>query len=86
MFPHLGKLTELSNGSFRVDKVGDVMANGEMVTANLHFVATRPGRSPSMDDVDLMRIEAGQIKDNEAVMYPVRGGTTATVGLFRSRL
>ncbi len=63
VFPHLGKFTELSNESFRVDKVGSVMANGEMVTANLHFVASRPGRSLSMDGVDLMRIEAGQIKE-----------------------
>jgi uncharacterized protein len=39
------------------------MANGEMVTANLHFVATRPGRSLSMEGVDLMRIDGGQIKE-----------------------
>lgn len=63
VFPHLAKFTELSDESFRVDKVGAVMANGEMVTASLHFVATRPGRTLSMDGVDLMRIEAGQIKE-----------------------
>jgi ketosteroid isomerase-like protein len=73
VFPHLAKFTELSNESFRVDKVGAVMANGEMVTANLHFVATRPGRNLSMDGIDLMRIEAGQIKE----MWLFSGDQTA---------
>lgn len=63
VFQHLGKFTELSNNSFRVDQVGIVMANGNLVTAKLHFVAKRPGRTLSMDGVDLMRIEAGQIKE-----------------------
>lgn len=63
VFPHLGKFMELSNNSFRVDKVGTVMANGDLVTANLHFVATRPGRTLSMDGVDLMRIDGGQIQE-----------------------
>jgi uncharacterized protein len=63
VFPHLAKFTELSNNSFRVDEVGSVMANGDMVTAKLHFVASRPGRNLSMDGVDLMRIENGQIHE-----------------------
>lgn len=63
VFPHLGKFMELSNNSFRVDEVGTVMANGDLVTAKLHFVATRPGRSLAMNGVDLMRVEAGQIKE-----------------------
>jgi uncharacterized protein len=63
VFPHLAKFTELSENSFRVDQVGQVMANGALVTAKLHFVATRPGRTLSMDGVDLMRIESGQIKE-----------------------
>jgi uncharacterized protein len=63
VFPHLGQFTELSNNSFRVDEVGSVMANGNMVTAKLHFVATRPGRTLSMDGIDLMRIEGGKIKE-----------------------
>lgn len=63
LFPHLGKFTELSGNTFRVDKVGTVMANGDLVSATLHFVAERPGRKLSMDGVDLMRIEGGKIKE-----------------------
>lgn len=63
MFPHLAKFMALSNNSFRVDKVGAVMANGNLVTANLHFVAEREGRTLSMDGVDLMRIESGRIAE-----------------------
>lgn len=39
------------------------MANGDLVSATLHFVAERPGRKLSMDGVDLMRIEGGKIKE-----------------------
>ena len=63
LFPHLGKFTELSGNTFRVDKAGTVMANGDLVSATLHFVAERPGRKLSMDGVDLMRIEGGKIKE-----------------------
>ncbi len=63
VFPHLGKFMALSNNSFRVDQVGTVMANGNLVTANLHFIATRPGRTLSMDGIDVMRIEGGQIQE-----------------------
>lgn len=73
VFPHLGQFTALSNNSFRVDEVGSVMANGDMVTAKLHFVASRPGRTLSMDGVDLMRIEGGQIKE----MWLFSGDQTA---------
>ena len=63
LFPHLAKFTELSSGTFRVDKVGTVMANGDLVSATLHFVAERPGRKLSMDGVDLMRVGGGKIKE-----------------------
>ena len=63
VFEHLGKFMALSSNSFRVDQVGTVMANGDLVTAKLHFVAVRPDRALSMNGVDLMRIEAGQIKE-----------------------
>jgi uncharacterized protein len=63
LFPHLGKFTELSNNTFRVDNAGTVMANGDLVSTTLHFVAERAGRHLSMDGVDLMRIEGGKIKE-----------------------
>jgi uncharacterized protein len=63
LFAHLGKFMELSGNSFRVSKVGSVMANGNMVAAPLHFMAERKGRKMSMDGVDVMRIESGKIKE-----------------------
>lgn len=63
IFAHLGKFMELSDNTFRVTKVGSVMANGDMVSATLHFMAERLGRKLSMDGVDVMRIEGGKIKE-----------------------
>ena len=48
VFPYLDRFTEFSTNSFRVDVVEEVMANGNMVTAKLHFVAARPDRTLSM--------------------------------------
>jgi ketosteroid isomerase-like protein len=63
LFAHLGKFMELSGNTFRVTKVGSVMANDNMVAATLHFMAERPGRKLSMDGVDTMRIADGKIKE-----------------------
>jgi ketosteroid isomerase-like protein len=63
LFAHLGKFMELSGNTFRVTEVGSVMANDDMVTATLHFMAERPGRTLSMDGVDVMRIADGKIKE-----------------------
>jgi uncharacterized protein len=63
LFAHLGKFMELSGNTFRMDSVGLMMANGDLVTAALHFTAERPGKKLSMDGVDLMRIEDGKIKE-----------------------
>lgn len=63
VFAHLGKFMELSSNTFRVSKVQAVMGNGNMVTATMHFMAERLGRNLSMDGVDVMRIDAGKIKE-----------------------
>lgn len=63
VFAHLGKFMELSDNTFRVNKVQSVMANGNMVAATLHFMAERPGRKLSMDGIDVMRIDGGKIKE-----------------------
>jgi uncharacterized protein len=60
---HLVRFLALSHNSFCVNAVGTVMANGPLVAAQLHVVATRPGKALSMDGLDLMRIEHGQIKE-----------------------
>ncbi|MFN0194769.1 MAG: nuclear transport factor 2 family protein [Aestuariivirga sp.] len=63
LFAHLGKFMELSGNTFRVTKVGSVMANDGMVAATLHFMAERPDRKLSMDGVDVMRVADGKIKE-----------------------
>jgi uncharacterized protein len=63
LFVHLGKFMELSDNTFRVTDVGSVMANGDMVVANLHFAAERSGRTLSMDGSDVMFIVDGKIKE-----------------------
>jgi uncharacterized protein len=63
LFAHLGKFMQLSDNTFRVTDVGSVMANGDMVVANLHFAAERPGRTLSMDGSDVMFIVDGKIKE-----------------------
>jgi uncharacterized protein len=63
LFAHLGKFMELSDNTFRVTKVGAVMANDDMVSATLHFMAERKDRKLSMDGVDVMCIADGKIKE-----------------------
>jgi uncharacterized protein len=63
LFEHLGKFMQLSDNTFRVSKVGSVMANDDMVSATLHFMAERQDRRLSMDGVDVMRIADGTIKE-----------------------
>jgi uncharacterized protein len=63
IFAHLGKFMELSDNTFRATQIGSAMANGDMVTATLHFMAERKGRTLSMDGVDVMCISGGKIKE-----------------------
>jgi ketosteroid isomerase-like protein len=63
LFAHLGKFMELSGNTFRVTKVGSVMANADMVAATLHFKAERLDRKLSKDGVDVMRIVGERIKE-----------------------
>ena len=63
LFTLLGIFMEISGGSFRIDDIRAIMANENLVTASLHFRAQRKDRQMSMDGVDLMRIESGQIKE-----------------------
>jgi len=63
VFGLFGKFMEISKGSFRIDSVKNIMANGDLVTATLHFSANKSGSSISMDGVDLMRIENTKIKE-----------------------
>ncbi len=64
VFELFGEFMKRSAGSFRIESVGDVMTNGDLVTATLRFSAKRgDGRSIAMSGVDLMRIEDGRIRE-----------------------
>jgi hypothetical protein len=63
LFGLFGQFMNISQGSFKIDSVDSIMSNGDMVAANLHFSASRPGKSMSMQGVDLMKIQNGKIKE-----------------------
>lgn len=64
LFSLFGKFMEVSNGTFKIDTVDNIMANENLVSASLHFSAQKStGEKLSMAGVDLMRIENGKIKE-----------------------
>jgi ketosteroid isomerase-like protein len=63
VFALFGKFMEISGGTFQIDKVAAIMQNGDLVSAILHFRATKPGAEIAMDGVDLMRVADGRIKE-----------------------
>ena len=63
VFTLFGKFMEISEGSFRINRVDSIMANGNLVTATLHFSAKNKYGEIAMNGVDLMKIEDGKIKE-----------------------
>lgn len=64
VFDLFGKFMKISDGSFKIDSVKNIMANKDLVTTVLHFTAQKnTGEKISMNGVDLMRIENGKIKE-----------------------
>lgn len=61
VFALLGGFMQRSGGSFRIDALGPLMAQGELVAVNLHFCAEKAGASLAMSGIDLLRVRAGQI-------------------------
>lgn len=61
VFNLLGRFMERSGGTFRIDSVGPLMAQGDRVATPLHFRAEKPGASMAMSGVDVLRIDAGRI-------------------------
>jgi len=57
----LGRFMERSGGSFRIDRVGPLMAQGDRVATPLHFSAEKPGASMAMSGVDVLRIDGRRI-------------------------
>lgn len=64
VFVLLGQFMERSGGSFRIDSIGPLMAQGDLVAASIHFRAERPdGRAMAMSGVDLLRVADGRIRE-----------------------
>jgi uncharacterized protein len=61
LFALFGKFMTISQGTFKIDNVSAIMANGDTVTATLKFSASKPGSSIAMDGVDVMKVKAGKI-------------------------
>lgn len=64
LFSLFGRFMEISQNSFKIDSVGHIMANGNLVSSTLHFSARKlNGQSITMNGVDLMKVENGKIAE-----------------------
>lgn len=63
VFGLIGKFMERSQGTFRFDSIGNILANGDLVAVTLHFSASTQDRSMSMPGIDVLRIEDGKIQE-----------------------
>ncbi|MFF1720694.1 nuclear transport factor 2 family protein [Streptomyces sviceus] len=63
VFQMLGRMMEASQGTFAIDEIRTLMANGDLVAATIRFSGRRDNTSMSMDGVDLLRITGGRITE-----------------------
>ena len=59
--PMLGKMMEVSNGTFAISRADDYMASGDWVAITLEFSGQANGVTLKQAGVDLLRIEDGKI-------------------------
>lgn len=59
--PMLGKMMEVSKGTFAITRADHYMANGDWVTITLEFAGEANGIKFKQLGVDLLRIEGGKI-------------------------
>jgi ketosteroid isomerase-like protein len=63
LFEMLLNFEDLSGGTFKVDSIESLMANGNMVAGVISYSAERQGKKLSLTGVDVLRIESGKIKE-----------------------
>lgn len=63
LFAHLGRLMTLSRGTFAIDSVDDIMGNGDLVAARIHFGAKHDERHMAMNGVDVIRVDRGKLQE-----------------------
>lgn len=59
--PMLGKMMEVSKGTFTITRAENFMANGDCVAITLEFAGEANGLRLKQPGVDLIRIEGGKI-------------------------
>lgn len=59
--PMLGKMMEVSKGTFTITRADHYMANGDWVAITLEFAGEANGIKLKQPGVDLIRIEGGKI-------------------------
>ena len=57
----LGKMMDVSGGTFTISRAAHFMANGDWVAVQLEFAGERDGVKLAQPGVDLIRIESGKI-------------------------
>lgn len=63
VFALLGQFMARSGGTFRIDSVGALMAQGDLVAVPLSFRAEREGAAIAMQGVDLLRVVDRRIQE-----------------------
>lgn len=59
--PMLGKMMDVSRGTFTISRVDHYMANGDWVVVTIEFAGEANGITLKQPGVDLIRIEGGKI-------------------------
>ena len=63
VFAHLGRMAQLSHGTFAIDQVDYVTENGDLVVASIAFAVSASGLAMEMRGTDLFRFEEGLIRE-----------------------
>lgn len=63
VFGLIGRFMERSQGSFRFDGIGNILANGDYAAVTLQFSAKTQDRTMSMSGIDVLRIASGKIQE-----------------------
>ena len=61
--PMLGKMMEVSKGTFAITRADHCMANGDWVAITMEFAGEANGIQLKQSGVDLLRIEGGKIAE-----------------------
>ena len=59
----IGDMMKVSDGTFQIDQVKDVMANGTQVAATIHFSGQRADYAMALTGVDVFSVSNGQITE-----------------------